>query len=326
MNASSSMQDPHSALTGGRQLDIARILSPVTLAIGLGNVARGALLGFGAGAVIGTGILLADHVRAFGFAVPAAVVAIALGVLSGIGAGIARWPRILDAARTADLYFQLDDRLTTALELREAETPVAILQSHDVARRIDGLTLSRSRGRWFRPREGVLAGVAALAFAAALTLGSSNGHHRVAVAASSQNARARHTAASQVRKLTSQLHLGLTPAQLQSPAMRKLDLALSRLRRQLLHATTPRAGLRALSATQLSFSLCREEPVTRFQQDAQPFRPRNRASTESSRTVAAASHAGSTRGAGPSPGQISERHVQQRAAVGPSSGGVVPRQ
>lgn len=250
MSISSSIPDPHSAGIGSQRLDIARTLSPVTYAIGFRRMARGALLGFGAGALIGAGILLADHVRAFGFAVPAAILIAVLGVLAGVAFGVVRWPRALEAARTADLYFQLDDRLTTALELREADTPVAVVQSRDVARRIDGLTLSRSRGRWLRRREGAMAAIAAMAFAGALALGPEGGANHAAAAAPSRTARMRHATANQVQKLTSQLHLGLTPAQLQSPAMRQLNLALSRLRRQLLQAPTPRAALRAISATQ----------------------------------------------------------------------------
>jgi hypothetical protein len=213
-------------------------------------VARGALLGFAAGAVIGSGIVLANHVRAFGFALPAAVLPAVLGMLAGATVGVVRWPRTLEAARAADLYFHLDDRLTTALELRGANTPVAFLQSRDVAQRIDGLTLSRSRGPWLRRREGALATVAAVAFAAAFALGPPGGPHHAAAAAPSRAARVRYAAASQVKKLTSQLHLGLTPTQLRSPAVRQLDRVLSRLRHQLLQTSTPRASLRAISATQ----------------------------------------------------------------------------
>jgi len=237
-------------MVGTQRLDIARTLSPVTYAIGLGRVAHGALLGFAVGAVIGTGILLAGHLRPIGFAVTAAVIAAALGFVAGAVAGVVRWPRALEAARAADRYFHLDDRLTTALELSGADTPVAFLQSRNAARHIDGLTLSRSRGRWFRRREGAVAAIVALAFAGALALGPQSGSHRAAAAAPSHNVRTRHAAANQVRKLTSQLHLGLTPAQLHSPAMRQLDRALARLRHQLLQASTPRNALRAVSATQ----------------------------------------------------------------------------
>jgi len=196
------------------------------------------------------GILLAGHVRAFGFALTAAVIAAVLGLLAGTAAGLARWPRALEAARAADRYFHLDDRLTTALELSRADTAVALLQSRDAARHIDGLTLSHSRGWWLRRREGVVAAIVALAFAGALALGPPSGSPRATAAAPSHSARARQAAANQVQKLTSQLHLGLTPAQLHTPAMRQLDRALARLRHQLLQTSTPRTALRAISATQ----------------------------------------------------------------------------
>ncbi len=249
MTISSPIPDLPSAVAGNQRLDIARTLSPLTYAIGLGRVARGGLIGLAAGAAIGTGILLAGHLRAFGFALTAAVIAVVLGLLIGAAAGAVRWPRALEAARAADRYFQLDDRLTTALELNGADTPVAFLQGRDAARHIDGLTLSRSRGRWFHRREGVVAVIAALVFAGALALGPPSESHRASAAAPSHSVRVRHAAANQVQKLTSQLHLGLTQAQLHSPAMRKLDQALARLRHQLLQASTPRTALRAVSAT-----------------------------------------------------------------------------
>lgn len=248
MNVSNSISD--SPALGGRRLDIARTLTPVARSIGLGRVARGALLGFAAGAAIGAGILVVAHLRAFGFAVPAAIIAAAFGVLAGAAFGVARWPRALEAARAADLHFGLDDRLTTALELREAETPVAFLQSRDVERRIDGISLSRGHGPWVRRREGGMAALAALSFAGALALGPPGHTRHVAPTTPASTSQTRHAAAKQVQKLASQLHLGLTPAQLQSPAMRKLDLALARLRHQLLQASLPRAALRAISATQ----------------------------------------------------------------------------
>jgi hypothetical protein len=250
MNISSSMTDRDPPIIGNQRLDIARTLSPVAHAIGRGRVARGALLGFAVGAVVGAGILLASHVQAFGLALPAAILVTVLGMLAGATFGVVRWPRSLEAARAADLYFQLDDRLTTALELRGADSPVAFLQSRDVAQRIDGLRLSRSRGRWLRRREGALAAVAAVAFATGLALGPQGGSHHTAVAASSRTASLRRATASQVKALTAQLHQGLTPAQLQSPAVRRLDRVLAQLRHQLLQASTPRAALKAISATQ----------------------------------------------------------------------------
>lgn len=248
MNASSSLPTP-GAVSANGQLDILRTLAPVRWSLGVANVARTTLFGSGAGAGIGAAILLVDRVRAFQIAVPGAWLAVVLGFVVGAAIGLMRWPGALQAARAADLFFHLDDRLTTALELRSTDSAVARAQSRDAARFIEGLALSRCRGRWFQRREAALVGAAAVVFAGALTIAPPNVRHRAAVAPA-DTVQTRRAAANQVRKLTSALHLGLTPAQLHSPAMRRLDLALSRLRRQLLQAATPRANLRAVSATQ----------------------------------------------------------------------------
>jgi hypothetical protein len=70
------------------------------------------------------------------------------------------------------------------------------------------------------------------------------------VAASPSTKAVRRAAAAQVKQLTSKLNAGLTPSLQQNPSMRRLDLALARLRRQLLQAASRRAALRAISATQ----------------------------------------------------------------------------
>lgn len=248
MAVSRSLPDPR--VLGSRRLDVARTLAPVVRTIGLRYVTRGALFGFAAGVVAGAIVLVAAHVWTFGVAVPAAVVIAALGALAGVAVGVARWPRAMDAARAVDLHFGLEDRLTTALELREDTTPVAVLQSRDLEQRIDGLSLSGVQGRWLRRNEVAGVVLAALVFAGALVLGPAGSAHHAAARAPSTSTHQRHAAAQQVKKLTSQLHLGLTPSQLRSPAMRKLDAILSRLQHRLAHASSRAAALRAISATQ----------------------------------------------------------------------------
>lgn len=251
MSASPTIQGPPATATESQRLDIARTLAPVIRAIGLTRVAHGALLGFTLGAMVGTGVLVAAHVRPFDFSLRVALLSVALGVAAGVAWGVARWPRAPEAARTADLYFGLDDRLTTALELRSSSAPVAQAQSRDAARCIDGLTLGRSRGRWLQRREVGLALVAALALAGSLALGPQGRTHHVAAAhrtASTQ--RAHRVAANEIQKERSQLHLGLTPGQQPPRVIRKLDLALARLQHQLLKTSSMRVSLRAISATQ----------------------------------------------------------------------------
>src|SRR5947209_14646358 len=105
MSISSSLTDPHAPRD--QRPDIARTLSPVAYAIGLGRVARGALLGFTAGAGVGAIVLFAGHTRAFGFALPAALLAVVFGLLAGAAFGAVRWPRTLEAALPGGLYFHL---------------------------------------------------------------------------------------------------------------------------------------------------------------------------------------------------------------------------
>ncbi len=233
-----------------QRADIVQLLAPVRRAMGLGRIARGALLGLAAGSAVGAGVLVAPHIRAFHFALPVGLLAAALGVMAGAAFAISRWPGALEAARAADFHFHLNDRLTTALELRSSDTPVAMLQRRDVARRIDGLALAQSRGPWLRRRDVAVTALAAMAFAGALALGTQGQAHRTAAAGPSDTQRMRRAAAVQMQQLTSKLHRGLTPVQQRSEAWRQLDLALARLRRQLLHASTRRTALRAISATQ----------------------------------------------------------------------------
>ena len=243
-------RQPEKAGLPESQADIVQLLAPVRRAIGLERIARGALLGLAVGSAVGAAVLVAPHIYAFHFAVPVGLLAIAVGVMAGAAFAIWRWPGAPEAARAADFHFHLNDRLTTALELRSSDTPVALVQRRDVTSRIDGLPLAKSRGPWLRRRDGAMTALAAMAFAGALALGAPGQAHHNAAAAPAQTQRMRKAAATQLQQLTSKLHLGLTPAQRHSEALRKLDLALARLRRQLLQASTRRTALRAISTTQ----------------------------------------------------------------------------
>jgi hypothetical protein len=243
-------RQPEKAGVPKSQADIIQLLAPVRRAMGLERIARGAFLGLAAGSAVGAAVLVALHIHTFHFAVQAGLLAIAVGVMAGVAFAIWRWPGAPEAARAADFHFHLNDRLTTALELRSSDTPVALVQRREVTSRIDGLPLAQSRGPWLRRRDGAVTALAAMAFAGALALGSPGQVHHTAAAAPSESQRMRKAAATQLQQLTSKLHLGLTPAQLHSEALRKLDLALARLRRQLLQASTRRTALRAISTTQ----------------------------------------------------------------------------
>ncbi|HEX8918322.1 MAG TPA: hypothetical protein VF898_07455 [Chloroflexota bacterium] len=251
MNLSPSIPQEHRE-PQTRRLDVRRTLRPVIRAIGLTRLARGVLLGFALGATVAAGILVVAHIWRFSSSLSVALLSLVAGVIAGAAWGIVRWPRAPEAARMADLYFGLDDRLTTALELRSSNAPVALAQSRDAALHIDGLSLGRSRGRWLRRREVGVTFAAALAFGASLALGPHGAprHASTAAIAAANSQKAHRAAANRIQQLRSQLHLNLTPGQQQTSAMRKLDLALARLRHQLLKSATTRASLRAISATQ----------------------------------------------------------------------------
>lgn len=251
MNPSPSMSTPDAPVRNG-QLDILRMLQPVIRAIGLGRVARGTMLGVAVGTLLGAIILAVSHVHPITFSVQIAFSSIVAGVVAGLIWGIVQWPAAGEAARRADFFFGLDDRLTTALELRSSDEPVARIQNRDTARYIDGLTLSRSQGPWLHWREVVVAAAAGLLFAGSLILGVQAPHQHASapekIAHTSRQAQ--QIAAKQIQQLQARIHAGLTPSRRQTREVQKLNLALSRLRRQLLKASTTRSALRAISVTQ----------------------------------------------------------------------------
>lgn len=233
------------------RLDVSQALRPAVRAIGLARVVRGAVIGFALGTFVGACILLASHEISFGLAVPVAVASVVVGLLAGMVWGAVRWPREPEAARAADLYFGLDDRLTTAVELRESTAPVAEAQSRDTASHIDGLSLGRSHGHLFRRRDALVL-VAVLLFAAGLALGPVAPAHPASADAKGAvtTQKVKRAAIHQVAKLQAKVHVGLTHGEKETAAMRKLDLALSRLRHQLTRTASRRSALRAISATQ----------------------------------------------------------------------------
>jgi hypothetical protein len=68
----------------GAPRDIAQLLMPLRRAMGLGRIARGALLGFAAGAAVGAFVLLAARIRGFDLALTLAIAAASLGVVAGL--------------------------------------------------------------------------------------------------------------------------------------------------------------------------------------------------------------------------------------------------
>jgi hypothetical protein len=163
--------------------------------------------------------------------------------------GVRRWPGSHDAARAADRHFALQDRLTTALEYHSSTDPFPGLQRDEAGRRVDGLRLEESGRAPLDWREVGITGVLVVACVALLFVGGTSPGHARTVATAEQR-QVRGVTATRVRQITRKVGQGLTPATRNNPALRKLQLALERLRRQLEHTSTRVAALRAISATQ----------------------------------------------------------------------------
>lgn len=228
--------------------DPAGVLAPLRRSIGLRQLGQGAVRGLAVGGAAGLLPLVVNHAHQIPLATGTALLALAAGLLVGLLWAVRRWPSDLDAARAADRHFELHDRLTTALELRAARTPLAALQRSDAARRIAGLSLKESSPRRFSWREGTAAFVVLIL--GAVLLAVSPPAPRFARAAPSSDATRIHRAAVAVPSLIHRLEHNLTPAQRRNVAARRLQQVLKRLQRQLRHASTRAAALRAISATQ----------------------------------------------------------------------------
>ncbi|HEX6508469.1 MAG TPA: hypothetical protein VF221_12630, partial [Chloroflexota bacterium] len=238
------------SVLGPTAFSVSDSLGPVRRRIGLGRVRAWAVRGLAAGASVAILLLVSAHLATVPWEpLPLGIAVIVLGALAGAGYGVGQWPDTLDAARAADRHFSLHDRLTTALEYRASADPFFGLQRADAGRRIDGLELAQSGRAALDLRETVLAGALLLAFAALLFVGGTSPGHTSAAAAG-EGRRIHSAAVTRVPQITRKVEAGLTPATRQNPALRKLSLALARLRNQLEHTATRAAALRSISATQ----------------------------------------------------------------------------
>lgn len=230
---------------------VVEALEPVRRRLGRAQIQTWALHGLAVGAAVALILLGAAHAGALPWEpLPLGLAAMVLGMLTGAAFGVRRWPDSHTAARVADRHFALQDRLTTALEYHSSTEPFPGLQRDEAGRRVAGLSLETS-GRispaW---REIGLTGVLMLAFVALLFIGGTSPGHARTIAAGEQRQVQRVTA-TRVRQITHRAGQGLTPATRNNPALRKLQLALERLRRQLEHTGTRVGALRAISATQV---------------------------------------------------------------------------
>jgi hypothetical protein len=225
-------------------------LEPVRRRLGMAQVRVWALRGLGTGAALALILLGTAHAATLPWEpLPLGLAAMALGTLAGAVFGARKWPDAHTAARAADRHFALHDRLTTALEYRSSTDPFPGLQRDEAGRRVADLSLEAS-GRVAPDWRAIgVSGVLVGAFVALLFIGGASPGHARSLAAVEQRQVKRATA-TQVRQITHRAGQGLTPAAKNNPALRKLQFALERLRRQLEHTSTRVAALRAISATQ----------------------------------------------------------------------------
>jgi hypothetical protein len=231
------------------RFDARAAVSPVRVRIGLVRIARWTVRGVGVGALAGIVFLGLLHLGVhMSIGVPVALPV--LGALVGAVFGGSRWPNLLQAARAADLHFKLADRLTTALELRGSTEPLCVTQRADAARRVQGLHLRESAGKPFDHREAGVAALAVVLFVGFLFVPVSPAHAaRIAPPAPSSQA-LRRNAIRRLPAIEKRLNHGLTRQEKQTPAMRKLNLALRSLQQKLVRARKEATALRSVSATQ----------------------------------------------------------------------------
>lgn len=230
------------------QFDVVAALSPARRKLGIDRVVVWCVRGLAAGMAGAIAVLALAHL----WVIPAWPEVLALPVLgaaAGATLGIRRWPRSIEAARAVDRHFELQDRVTTALELHASTDVLPGLVRADVERRMADLRLTESAGRQITWRELGTSALAAVILAILLVVGvpASRGH---GAAASSDRQRARQAAVTRVPQLIHKVNQGLTPLARQDATIHNLNLALRHLQRQLLHASNRAAALRAISATQ----------------------------------------------------------------------------
>ncbi|MGH2441909.1 MAG: hypothetical protein ACRDFX_01950 [Chloroflexota bacterium] len=223
-------------------------LPAVRTKLGLRNIARWSVRGLGAGAALSV-LLLALHRAGLPFPTILPLVLPLVGLLLGSIVGARAWPTILEAARTVDFHFGLHDRLTTALQLEGSGSVLHILQREDTGQSIQGLHLTSSVriGPPLREALGMLAGIAVVI---ALFLVPTPASRISPVLGVSPRATLPPAAIVRVPSLAKASTRGLTAGERNSPAVRALTLALTRLQHELQTKPGRHDALRAISATQ----------------------------------------------------------------------------
>src|SRR5579872_702595 len=245
-------------------LDVLNIIAPARRHLGVRRTLFWTNRGLLAGACGAVLTLTVAHLHAFPATLGIAAVILVAATVGGLIAGIRRWPDNLQTARAVDRRFNLHDRVTTALELRASQWPLATLQREDAGRRLHGLDLRQSADGLVRGREaGMTATTLLLVLVLALTLHTTSAG--TAQRASADQQRIHRTARTGVPRLVRSLNANLPASTRRDVTFRNLNLALQHLRFQLQHATSRSAALRAISAT--------EQQLQRIAASLHPIRP-----------------------------------------------------
>jgi hypothetical protein len=255
-----------SALEGRGGFDPLATVSLARRQMGVRRTLTWAVRGLLAGGLAAALVFVAALLMPFPAAATLAAAALLAGLAAGIATGIRHWPHGREAARAVDRRFALHDRLTTALELRASDRPLAAIQRADTERRLAGLAIHETARAELRWRE---MGVTALVLALALALaGAVQGRGSSARSASGPTAyepaagqgysqaspgerqRIQRAAQTQIPAIARAAVHGLAPAARHDAPIHRLNQALQRLRLALQQATSQAGALRALSATQ----------------------------------------------------------------------------
>lgn len=236
--------------------DVERTLAPLRRAMTVRKLVRWTVAGAGLGALSAAFALATLRARGASPAAPVFLCAL-VPVLAAVLSLILR-PGLDAAARRADTHFELNDRLTTALEFRTSTEPLVLLQRSQTGAVVAGKRLRSGAGTWIAPRE-LAAAVLAIAVASALFAAPTPPASHASPASGAELARIRHLASEQIPAMTRDLPRG------DVKAMRQARHVLARLRRQLRAARTRAQALRAISLAQqqLAHIAARIQPVDR---------------------------------------------------------------
>jgi hypothetical protein len=232
------------------RFDVVAALAPVRRLIGLRRIGQWVARGVGVGAAGGVIVFGVAQLHSFPVALPAALSVLCAGAVAGLIVGLRCWPSSLEAARTVDGHFALRDRLTTALEFKSSDDTFARIQRLEAAGRLEGLRLggsTRPRVRW---REAFPIALAIVGFVALLTFAGTPSVSSARSTSVSDAQRIHAVATVRLPALKRSVEAGLSLRQRHILSLRKLDVALSRLRAELLRSQSRSAALRSVSLTQ----------------------------------------------------------------------------